>query len=263
MTGIVSYGAYLPYWRLQRSAIAGALGSGGGKGTRSVASYDEDTTSMAVEAARVALRLAPGAEPGSIWFATTEPAYLDKTNANGIHAALALPSSVAAIDMIGGVRSGFGAGFAAHAARGLAVLSDTRSGLPGGGDESSGGDGAVALLFGDDEVLAEPIAHASATAEFTDRWRVPGEANSKVWEERFAEFAYVPLADEAITAALKSSNLVAADIDHLIVTGLQARAVGSAEGVWMHPVGFQKSRQHIAPLVVAGSHRINAFLHTI
>jgi len=228
MTGIVSYGVYLPYWRLQRSAIASALGSGGGKGTRSVASYDEDTTSMGVEAARLALRLAPGVTPGSIWFATTEPAYLDKTNANGIHAALALPSSVAAIDMIGGVRSGFGAGFAAYSAGGMAVLADTRSGLAGGSDEANGGDAAAAVLFGDEGVLAEPIANASATAEFTDRWRVPGEAHSKIWEERFGEYAYLPLAAEAITDALKAANLTAADVDHVIVTGTHARVVGAA-----------------------------------
>jgi hypothetical protein len=54
MSGIVSYGADIPYWRLQRSAITSALGSGGGRGTRSVASYDEDTTSLAVEAGRAA-----------------------------------------------------------------------------------------------------------------------------------------------------------------------------------------------------------------
>ena len=29
MSGIVSYGVYLPYWRLQRSAITAALGTGG------------------------------------------------------------------------------------------------------------------------------------------------------------------------------------------------------------------------------------------
>ena len=50
MSGIVSYGVYLPYWRLQRSAITAALGTGGGRGTRSVASYDEDTSSMGAEA---------------------------------------------------------------------------------------------------------------------------------------------------------------------------------------------------------------------
>ena len=107
MVGIISYGVYLPYWRLQRGAITAALGSGGGKGTRAVASYDEDTTSMGVEAARIALANAPaGAQPGVLAFATTAPAYLDKTNATTIHAALALPSSVGAMDTIGSVRSG-------------------------------------------------------------------------------------------------------------------------------------------------------------
>ena len=67
MVGILSYGVYLPYWRLQRSAITAALGSGGGKGSRAVASYDEDTTSMGVEAARIALANAPaGAQPGIV-----------------------------------------------------------------------------------------------------------------------------------------------------------------------------------------------------
>ena len=38
MNGIVAYGAYLPYFRLDRKAIGEALGAGGGKGTRVVAS---------------------------------------------------------------------------------------------------------------------------------------------------------------------------------------------------------------------------------
>ena len=229
MSGIVSYGAYLPYWRLQRGAITGALGAGGGRGTRSVAGFDEDTTSLGVEAARVALRVAPaGSSPDSVWFATTEPAYADKTNANAIHAALALPSSVIALDTVGSTRSGWGAALAAGRTNGLAILADIRTGLPGGGDESNGGDAAVALLFGADGVLAEVLSHASATAEFTDRWRVPGAPASKQWEERFGEFAYLPLAAEAITAALKDAGLTAGEIDHVVVTGLHNRAVGSA-----------------------------------
>ena len=54
--GILGYGTHVPYYRLRRDAIAAALGSGAGAGTRAVASYDEDAMSMAVEAARVALR---------------------------------------------------------------------------------------------------------------------------------------------------------------------------------------------------------------
>ena len=56
MRGIIGFGGYVPYRRLDRSAIAAVMGKGGGRGSRSVASYDEDTTTMGVEAARLALR---------------------------------------------------------------------------------------------------------------------------------------------------------------------------------------------------------------
>ena len=231
MAGIVSYGAYVPYWRLQRSAITGALGNGGGKGSRSVASYDEDTTSMGVEAARIALANAPaGAQPGIVAFATTAPAYLDKTNATAIHAALALPSSVGAVDTIGSVRSGSAAiAVASAGGNGLAILSDIRTGLPGGNDEANGGDAAVAFLFGDGpDVIATSIGRADVTAEFVDRWRTPGDSHSKQWEERFGEYAYVPLAEQSVADALKAADLTMADVDHVVVTGLHTRAVAAA-----------------------------------
>ena len=234
MRGIVSYGAYVPYWRLQRSAITSTLGSGGGKGTRSVASYDEDTTSMGVEAARIALRAAPeGTHDPTVWFATTEPAYADKTNATAIHAALGLASSVGAYDVNGAVRSNVAACIAADATDGLAIVSDIRTGLPGGADEANGGDAAVAVLFGEGEVIAETIGGAGATGEFLDRWRAPGGVASRTWEERFGEHAYVPLAEQAVNDALKSAGLTAADLDHVIVAGLHgraARAVAKAIG---------------------------------
>ena len=231
MVGILSYGVYLPYWRLQRSAITAALGSGGGKGSRAVASYDEDTTSMGVEAARIALANAPaGAQPGLLAFATTAPAYLDKTNATAIHAALALPSSVGAVDTIGSVRSGSAAiAVASAGGNGLAILSDIRTGLPGGNDEANGGDAAVAFLFGDGpDVIATSIGRADVTAEFVDRWRTPGDSHSKQWEERFGEYAYVPLAEQSVADALKAADLTMADVDHVIVTGLHTRAVAAA-----------------------------------
>ena len=72
MRGILGYGAYVPYNRLKRSAIGEALGTGGGKGSRAVASFDEDATSMAVEAGRDLLRTV-SVTPGSVVFATTSP----------------------------------------------------------------------------------------------------------------------------------------------------------------------------------------------
>jgi len=236
LAGIVAYGAYVPYHRLKRSEIAAVLGEGGGKGTRAVASYDEDATSMGVEAARVALRHAPAGPssgipvPERILFATANPPYLDKTNAAVIHAALDLPASALAVDAGGAVRSGVGALLSAADARvpALAVLSDVRTGLPGGADERDGGDAAAAFLFGGDTdapVVAELIAMAATTDEFLDRWRTPGAPASRVWEERFGEHVYGPLADAAFADALKQAGLSPGDVDHLAVAGLAGRAV--------------------------------------
>src|SRR5262245_2840685 len=236
MNGIVAYGSYIPYYRLDRKAIGEALGASAGAGTRAVASYDEDTTSMAVEAARAALRGASGVAPAAVYFATASPAYLDKTNATAIHAALGLESSAAAFDMLGSVRSGMGALRAAlDAGRPtLAALSDMRTGLPGGGDEREGGDGAAAFLCAPEAagtpVLATPIAWGSATAEFLERWRLPGERTSRQWEERFGEHVYLPLAEAAFAEALKQAGITAAEIDHLLVAGTHGRAVKRAAG---------------------------------
>jgi len=230
MRGIVGYGAYLPYWRLERKAIAEALGTPGGAGTRAVASYDEDTTSLGVEAGRAALRGA-AVVPQALYFATSDPAYLDKTNATAIHAALDLPTSAFAVDLAGSVRSAVGAVRAARDGRtpALAVLSDIRTGLPGGADERDGGDGAVAFLFADDapeaRVVAEPLGAASATAEFLDRWRLPGEPASRQWEERFGEHAYLPLGEAALAEALKQAGVTAPALTRLVVAGPHGRAV--------------------------------------
>src|SRR5215471_12295860 len=234
MNGIVAYGSYVPYYRLDRKAIAEALGSPAGSGTRSVASYDEDATSMAVEAARAALRTADGVTPAAVYFATATPAYLDKTNAAAIHAALDLDPSASAFDMLGSVRSGMGALRAAlDAGRPtLAALADVRTGLPGGADEREGGDGAVALLCAPEgagaPLLATPVAWASATAEFLERWRQPGDRASRQWEERFGEHVYGPLAETALTSALKQAGVTASAIDHLVAGGLHGRAVKRA-----------------------------------
>src|SRR3954464_10589052 len=175
MAGIVSYGAYVPSSRLERSAIAAALGSGGGRGTRAVASYDEDTTSMGVEAGRAAMAaLAAGTTVEGVYFATADPAYLHKTNAPAIHAALNLDPSAPAYDMLGSSRSGIGALRAASdtATAGrttIAVVSDVRTGLAGGSDESNGGDAAAAFVFAPSgPVLVEHLATASSSGEFLD-----------------------------------------------------------------------------------------------
>ncbi len=237
MRGVAGISGYVPHWRLRRSAVADLFGTGGGRGTRAVASHDEDTTTMGVEAARLARRGSPDVAPSAVWFSTTAPAYLDKTNATTVHAALRQPSSVGAFDFGGGLRSGMGALLAALDAGShtvLVVASDRRDGLPTSADESAGGDGAAAVLVADADaaaghrLLAEHLGSASATDEFLDRWRAPGERRSRTWEERFGEGRYAPLAAEAWEAGLKAAGLSAGDVDRVAVAGMHARAVRAA-----------------------------------
>lgn len=228
MAGITAYGTYIPRARLDRATIGTALRTRAGRGTRAVASYDEDTTSLGVEAAQRAIGAGPA--PAGLLFATTQPAYLDKTNATAVHAAVGLDEGAPAYDMLGSVRSGIGALRAAldAAAAGrptLAVLSDIRTGLPASAEEANGGDGAAAFVCGTDDVVAELVGAASSTAEFLDRWRLPGDTTSSVWEERFGDTVYGPLAEAAVGAVCKEANVSISDVDHLVVTGLHDRAV--------------------------------------
>ena len=83
-SGIGSWGVYLPYWRLEREAIAQALGGPGGRGSRTVASYDEDTTTMGVEAARLAVRPG-GSVPEQLLFSTPSRDLTDSGYPSGNH----------------------------------------------------------------------------------------------------------------------------------------------------------------------------------
>src|ERR1700735_921391 len=150
--GIAAWGTYLPYWRLERSAIAGVLGSGGGRGPRAVASHDEDTTTLGVEAGRRALAVGPGAGAvQDLFLSTPDPAYLDKTSATTVHAALGLGRGCGAYDFAGSSRSAVGTLLQALGAAGggrttMAVLSDLRTGLAGSAEERDSGDAGAAFV---------------------------------------------------------------------------------------------------------------------
>ena len=103
---LLSYGAYLPSGRLDRAEVGATLGTGGGRGQRVVASFDEDSTTMGVAAGRAALSVLSGPPPRDLYFATTSPAYLDKTNAAALHTALGLGGEGFAADLAGSARSG-------------------------------------------------------------------------------------------------------------------------------------------------------------
>ena len=232
MRGIISAAGYLPHWRLQRSAVTEVLGANAGKGTRTVASYDEDALTMAVDAGRRVLSDAPAARPTALWFATTSPTYAEKTNATIAHAALRLDPEVLAADAGAGLRGTNAALRSALRSTEPAVLvlaGDVRTGMAGSTDEKDGGDAGAAILVGDSdesgaEVIAEYLGGASATREFLDRWREPGELRTRSWEDRFGEQRYADLAGAAWTGGLKDAGLEVDQVARVAIAGPRARA---------------------------------------
>src|SRR5512132_899500 len=80
---------------------------GAGKGERAVASYDEDSVSMAVDAARDALRGEVTVE--GVGFASISAPYAEQLNAATIQAALDLPEGIASYELGGSTRMGLAA----------------------------------------------------------------------------------------------------------------------------------------------------------
>ncbi len=230
MAGIVSYGSYIPYRRLKRSAIGAVLGVPGGRGERAVASFDEDSISMAVEALRDALKAAPNVSPESLFFATTTAPYGEKLNAAIIGAATRLPVEIRAADLTGSTRAGLSgllqALDAARAGSTAAVtMADARLGAPEGRMEQQSGDGAAAFIVGNQGVLAEIEATASLTREFLDTWRAPGERFAHSWEERFAlTQAYAPLFQKAVSTVLERSGTHPGDFARVVLDAPNPRA---------------------------------------
>jgi 3-hydroxy-3-methylglutaryl CoA synthase len=223
LAGIIRYGSYIPYFRLQRAAF------GAGKGERAVASYDEDAVSMAVEAARDAVRGETAVD--TVLFATTSPAYAEKLDAATIQAALDLPESVTSVQLGGSSRMGLGAllmgvDLAAAGRRALVCAGDVIVGAPGGTRERDGGDGAVAFVTGPDaEALARVRGRASATLEILDVWRLPEERFAKQWEERFTADAMAPALNDTAKRALASAGVEAASLATVILDGTNPRSM--------------------------------------
>ncbi|HVG18128.1 MAG TPA: 3-hydroxy-3-methylglutaryl CoA synthase, partial [Blastocatellia bacterium] len=71
MTGITSFGAYIPFYRLAHKEIARAWGGRAGDAERAVANVDEDSITMAVEAVRDLLASRDGREVDGLIFAST------------------------------------------------------------------------------------------------------------------------------------------------------------------------------------------------
>ena len=241
MTGILSFGAYLPRHRLQRSAIHAANGwfAGGlkglAKGEKAVANWDEDAITMAVEAARDVLAGVDRTAVSTVSLASTSLPFADRLNAGVVKEALTLEDATGAFDVTGGQRVATSALIQAlTAAKGgaephLALASEMRRTRPASESEMTYGDAAAGLLVGKGDVIAKYLGSHSVTIDFVDHFRAAGAEFDYGWESRWIrDEGYTGMVGEALRGGFAQMGIDAAAVDRFLVP-ITARGV--AEGL--------------------------------
>ena len=78
MAGIISYGAYIPFYRLSQAEIAKVWGGKAKAGEKAVANSDEDSITMAIEAGIDCLAGIDRDSVDGLYLATTTSPYREK-----------------------------------------------------------------------------------------------------------------------------------------------------------------------------------------
>ena len=168
MVGIISYGAYIPRYRMSRKAIFSAMGwlntatASVARGEKAVANHDEDSITMAVAAASDCLNGYLRDSIDGVSLSSTTAPYLERQNAAICAAALAMRPDIRTADFSTSLKSGTTALIyacdavkAGDMCRLLVCAADCRQGKPGSSMEHTFGDGAAAILVGKGDVIAE------------------------------------------------------------------------------------------------------------
>ncbi|MFC1976995.1 3-oxoacyl-[acyl-carrier-protein] synthase III C-terminal domain-containing protein [Chloroflexota bacterium] len=231
MAGIVSYGAYIPYYRLPRSVINQAWGGSGGRGEKAVAGFDEDTITMSVAAGMDCLKGTDPRTVDALFLATTNAPYKERQNATIVATALDLRRDARNTDFANCLRVGTNAMLSAADAVNAGSLksvmvtaADMRLAGVASGDELAFGDGAAALLLGNERVAAEIEGSYTLSDDLADYWRSHEDTFVRHWEDRFGrDEGYMKIPAEAAAGVMKKLNLTQKDFAKVCFYGANAR----------------------------------------
>jgi len=228
MVGITSYGAYIPWYRMNRAIIFEQLGwfnpanASVARGEKAVANYDEDGITMAVAAALDCLGKESREAVGGLYLASTSLPFAQRQNAVIVSQGLDLPSAVRTADFGGSTRAGTSALLSAlDAAEGgvtMVCASENRLAKPGSSQEHTYGDGAAAFLTGHENILAQFKGSFSVSTDFIDFRRTQEEKFCHGWEERWIrDEGYSRIISEAVAGLLDRYNLKISDFAKIIL----------------------------------------------
>ena len=145
-----------------------------------MANWDEDSITMAVEAARNCLHNIDRDHVKKVSFASTTFPFVDRLNSGVVSSALNLPNDSHSADLTGSLKAGTSSLISALESTmkdskdlHLCIAAEKRLARAGSLQELSFGDGAAALTLGNSSnnvILAELIGHHSITDDFVDHY---------------------------------------------------------------------------------------------
>jgi len=187
MVGIISYGAYIPRYRIKVEEIARVWGANGVEISRGLGVYekslpdmDEDTITISVEAARAAMARRPvnPEEIGAVYVGSESHPYAVKPSAVTVGEAIGATPVMTAADYEFACKAGTAAiqtsmalvksGMVKYS---VAIGSDIAQGEPGDALEYTAAAGGAAFIIGADNPIAEINHTCSFTTDTPDFWR--------------------------------------------------------------------------------------------
>ncbi|MBC7114594.1 MAG: hydroxymethylglutaryl-CoA synthase [Archaeoglobi archaeon] len=232
MAGIVSYGAYIPRYRIKVEEIARIWGedpedikNGLLVYQKSVPGIDEDAATMAVEASRIALerrRIDPG-KIGAIYVGSESHPYAVKPTATIVSEAICSDHRLTAADFEFACKAGTAAlqvclslVKAGTVEMALAIGSDTSQGAPGDALEYTAAAGSAAFITGKERVIAEIEDTCSFTTDTPDFWRREGMPYPSHGGRFTGEPAYFRHVVEASRMLLEKLGRTPEDYDYAV-----------------------------------------------
>ena len=223
---ILGYGAYVPFYRLPTSEIA-RVWKGGGSGPnveKSVASMDEDTVTMAIEASRAALKMAGIENLGAIFVGTESKPYAVKPTSTIVAQALGQHHTLAA-DLEFACKAGteamqvitglVGSGMIQA---GLAIGMDTAQGRPGDELEYTAASGGAAFVIGKrtGKAIAVIDCSTSFVSDTGDFWRRSAEKYPRHLSRFTGEPAYFYHIENSVKTLFKETGHKPSDFKYAV-----------------------------------------------
>lgn len=232
MIGIISYGVYIPKYRIKPSQIAQTWGKevseiekSLGIFEKAVASYDEDAVTLAIEAANNALhsgRIDP-TKIGGITVGSESHPYAVKPSSTIVAEILGMGTDYLAADLEFACKAGT-AGIqllssliqAGKAKYCLAIGSDVAQSKPADVLEYTASSAAAAFILGSDHIIVNIIDFTSYSSDTPDFWRKDTEKFPSHAGRFTGVPAYFAHVIGASLALLKKTKMQPSDFDYVV-----------------------------------------------